>query len=48
MAFVTNYTFSKLCKTLDIKKEIDLQTFKDHIYNDANLFYIFNKLECYN
>jgi hypothetical protein len=45
MAFITNYTFNKLCRNLDIKKEIDLQTFKDHIFNDANLFYLFNKLE---
>jgi hypothetical protein len=45
MAFITNYTFNKLCKNLDIKNEIDMQTFKDHIYNDANLFYFFNKLE---
>ena len=45
MAFITNYTFNKLCKNLNIKKEIDLQSFKDHIYNDDNLFYIFNKLE---
>jgi hypothetical protein len=45
MDFITKYTFSKLCRNLDIKKEIDLQTFKDHIYNDEILFYIFNKFE---
>ena len=45
MAFITNYTFNKLCKNLNINEEINLQIFKDHIYNDANLFYIFNKLE---
>lgn len=45
MAFITNYTFNNLCHNLNIKKEIDLLTFKNYIYHDANLFYIFNKLE---
>jgi len=45
MAYLTNYTFNKLCKRLDIKQEIDLQAFIDYIYKDESLFYFFNKLE---
>lgn len=45
MAYITNFTYSKLCRNLNITTEIDLQTFIYHIYDDASLFYFFNKLE---
>ncbi len=44
-AYITNFTFSKLCRNLNIKTEVDLETFIYHIYDDASLFYFFNKLE---
>ncbi|TRX01348.1 hypothetical protein [Flavobacterium gawalongense] len=45
MAFVTNYTYKKLCSTLNIKDEITMDLFLQHIYNNPKVFYFFNKLE---
>ncbi len=45
MAHLTNYTFGKLCRTLDIKKEINLELFLEYVYNDRRIFFILNKLQ---
>jgi hypothetical protein len=45
MAYLTNYTYKKLCFNLDIKEEINLNTFLQHIYNDPKVYYFFNKLD---
>lgn len=45
MAHITNYTFSKLCNKLDLKKDVDLDFFINHVYNDKFIFYILNKVE---
>jgi hypothetical protein len=43
MAYLTKYTFLKLCKKLEINCEIDLNLFIDNIYEDRFLFKILNK-----
>jgi hypothetical protein len=43
MAYLTKYTFLKLCKKLEINCEIDLNLFIDNIYEDHYLFEILNK-----
>ena len=45
MAYLTNYTYKKLCFNLDIKQEINLNTFLEYIYNDPKVYYFFNKLD---
>jgi hypothetical protein len=45
MAFVTNYTLSKLAQSLEIKEEVTEQVFVEHIFNDKRLFQFFNKFE---
>lgn len=45
MPYLTKYTFSKLCRKINITKEIDLDFFLDNIYNDPELYFIFNKQE---
>lgn len=45
MAYLTQYTYAKLCKTLDIREEIDLEIFKEFVYDNPRLFSIFNRLE---
>lgn len=45
MAYLTKYTFSKLCGKISIKNDLDLDFFLENIYNDASLFFIFNKQE---
>jgi hypothetical protein len=43
MAYITNYTRKKLCRTLGIKKEINLNLFLEHIYNNPQAFYFSTK-----
>lgn len=45
MAHLTKYTFSSLCKKLEINKEIDLDMFINQIYNDKQIFFILNKVQ---
>ncbi len=45
MANVTKFTFSKLCKKVEINKDISLDIFLSHIYNDAIIYFMLNKLE---
>ncbi|GAA4327294.1 hypothetical protein GCM10023115_24820 [Pontixanthobacter gangjinensis] len=45
MAHLTNYTYSRLCRKLEIKQEVDLQLFLDFVYNDPQVYYILNKFE---
>ena len=45
MAHLTNYTYSKLCRKLDINQEIDLDLFLKEVYNNPKIYSIFNKLE---
>lgn len=45
MAFLTKYTFSKLCKKVRINREIDVNFFVEHVYNDPQIHYILNKSE---
>ncbi|TDN87056.1 hypothetical protein DET49_11410 [Salegentibacter sp. 24] len=45
MAHLTNYTYFKLCRKLEIKQEVDLQLFLDFVYNDPHVYYILNKFE---
>jgi hypothetical protein len=45
MAYITNHTYKKLCQTLDIKEEINLNLFLEHIYNNPKVFYFFNKVD---
>ena len=45
MAHLTNYTFSKLCRKLNINEEIDLELFLNKVFNDPKVFRIFNKFE---
>lgn len=45
MPYLTKYTFSKLCGKIHIKEDIDLDFFLDNIYDDASLYFIFNKQE---
>ena len=45
MANLTNYTYSKLCRKLQIKHSIDLNFFLEHIYNDPKIHFMLNKFE---
>lgn len=45
MAHLTKYTFSKLCNKLEINRDIDLDLFIDHVYNDPKIYYMLNKIE---
>lgn len=45
MANLTNYTYSKLCRKLEIKHSIDLDFFLKHIYNDQKIYFMLNKFE---
>lgn len=45
MAYLTKYTFSKLCRKLEIKPDIDLDFFLNHIYNDQKIYFMLNKFE---
>ena len=45
MAYLTNYTFSKLSRKLEVKQEIDLELFLNKVYNDPKIFRLFNKFE---
>ncbi len=45
MAYLTRYNCSKLCRTLDINTDIDLEFFTTHIHNNPKIYYILNKLE---
>lgn len=45
MAFVTNYTLSKLARSLDIKEKMTEQFFVEHIFNDRRLYQFFNRWE---
>lgn len=45
MAYITNHTYKKLCQTLDIKEEINLNLFLEHIYDNPKVFYFFNKVD---
>ncbi len=45
MANLTNYTYSKLCRKLEIKETIDLDFFLKNIYNDQQIYFMLNKFE---
>jgi hypothetical protein len=45
MAHLTNYTYGKLCRQLEINQEIDLDLFLKEVYNNPKIYSIFNKLE---
>ena len=45
MAYLTKYNLSKLCQKLEVKEEISLDLFIEHIYNDKEIYYILNKRE---
>ena len=45
MAHITNYTFGKLCRKLNVNQEIDLVLFLNDVFNDPKIFSIFNKFE---
>lgn len=45
MAFITNYTLSKLARSLEIKEIITEEIFISHIYEDQRLFSFFTKWE---
>lgn len=44
MAYLTKHTYSKLCNELKINIEIDLDFYIDYIFDDPQIFFIFNKL----
>jgi hypothetical protein len=43
MAYLTQYSYSKLCQIVEINFEINLTSFLEHIYDDKELYVIFNK-----
>lgn len=45
MAYLTKYTFSKLCKKIDVNQDITLELFIEKIYNNPRIYRIFNKFE---
>lgn len=45
MAFLTNHTFGKLCRKVEINKDIDLDVFIKHVYDDPAIYYMLNSLE---
>lgn len=45
MAYITNYTYSKLCAQIQINSDINLETFTKFIYDDTRIFYLLNKME---
>ena len=45
MAHLTNYTFGKLSRKLNVNQEIDLEIFLKQVFNDQKIFQIFNKFE---
>lgn len=45
MAYLTKYNLSKLCQKLEIKVDISLDMFLEHIYDDKEIFFILNKRE---
>lgn len=45
MAYLTKYNLSKLCQKLDVKIEVSLDMFLEHLYNDKEIFFILNKRE---
>ena len=45
MAYLTKYNLSKLCQKLEVKEEISMELFIEHIYNDKEIYYILNKRE---
>ncbi|MCA4809611.1 hypothetical protein IF128_07635 [Empedobacter stercoris] len=50
MPYLTNYSFRQLTNKIELKDfgKIDLDTFKEHIYNNDYLFYFFNQLDLKN
>ena len=45
MAYLTKYNLSQLCQSLEVKGEINLETFLKYIYDDKEIFFILNKRE---
>lgn len=46
MAYLTEHTYSKLCKNLKLKNtHINLNFFLEHIYNDEEIYYMLNKFD---
>lgn len=45
MTYLTNHTFQKLCRKINLKEQIEMADFVAHIYNDSSLFYFFNSFE---
>lgn len=45
MAYLTNYNYSKLCNSLNLKIEINKKTFLKLVYDDVDVFNILNKQE---
>lgn len=45
MAFMTNYTYGKLCRTVNLNTEVNLELFLAEVFDDKVIFHILNKLE---
>lgn len=45
MAYLTKYTFGKLCRKIDVNQDITLELFIDIIYNNPRIYKVFNKFE---
>jgi hypothetical protein len=45
MAHLTNYTFSRLCRKLNVNQDINLDLFLKEVFNNQDVFKIFNKIE---
>jgi hypothetical protein len=45
MAYLTNYTYSKLCRKLNVKQDINLDLFLKEVFNNQDIYRIFNKTE---
>jgi hypothetical protein len=45
MAYLTKYTFGKLCKKIEVNRKITLELFVNEIYNNPRIYNVFNKFE---
>ena len=41
MAHLTNYTFSRLCRKLNVNQDINLDLFLKEVFNNQDVFKIF-------
>lgn len=45
MAFLTNHTFGQLCRKVEVNKDIDLEVFIKHVFDDSEVYFLLNKIE---